>query len=92
VEGVIRFDKDFILKLEQKAPIVVARKIDKEVDNSKKISCPKCSQGLILKGKTAYGCSNYKKGCDFVFTFDEIKKKANGKPLTKELVFQILHQ
>ena len=92
VEGIIRFDKDFILKLEQKAPIVVARKIDKEVDNSKKISCPKCSQGLILKGKTAYGCSNYKKGCDFVFTFDEIKKKANGKPLTKELVFQILHQ
>jgi len=92
VEGVIRFDKDFILKLEQKEPIVVVRKIDKEVDNSRKISCPKCSQGLILKGKTAYGCSNYKKGCDFVFTFDEIKKKANGKPLTKELVFQILHQ
>ena len=92
VEGIIRFDKDFILKLEQKDPIVVARKIDKEVDNSRKISCPKCSQGLILKGKTAYGCSNYKKGCDFVFTFDEIKKKANGKPLTKELVFQILHQ
>ena len=27
-----------------------------------------------------------------LFTFDEIKKKANGKPLTKELVFQILHQ
>ena len=92
VEGVIRFDKDFILKLEQKEPIVVVRKIDKEVDNSRKISCPKCSQGLILKGKTAYGCSNYKKGCDFIFTFDKIKKKANGKPLTKELVFQILHQ
>ena len=92
VEGIIRFDKDFILKLEQKEPIVIPIKIDKKVDNSGKISCPKCSQGSILKGKIAYGCSNYKKGCDFVVTFDEIKKKANGKPLTKELVFQILHQ
>ena len=54
MEGVIRFDKDFILKLEQKDPIVVAKKIDKEVDNSRKISCPKCSQGLILKGKTFF--------------------------------------
>ena len=32
----------------------------------------------------------YKTGCDFIFTFDNIKKKANGKPLTKELVLQII--
>ena len=44
----------------------------------------------ILKGKTAYGCSEYKTGCDFVFTFENIKKIANGKPLTKELVLNII--
>ncbi|MFC4269509.1 type IA DNA topoisomerase [Polaribacter marinivivus] len=59
-------------------------------DSSEKIPCPKCNSGNILKGKTAYGCSNYKKGCDFVFSFVDIKKIANGKPLTKELVLEII--
>lgn len=27
--------------------------------------CPKCGKGHILKGKTAYGCSRWKEGCDF---------------------------
>ena len=34
------------------------------------VICPKCKTGHILKGKTAYGCSNYKNGCDFKLTFD----------------------
>ena len=29
-------------------------------------------------------------GCDFVFTFEAIKKIANGAPLTKELVLEII--
>ncbi len=32
-----------------------------------------------------------KTGCNFVFTFDNIKKIANGKPLTKELVLEIIN-
>ena len=52
--------------------------------------CPKCKKGEILKGKIAYGCSNYKIGCDFIFSFENIKKIANGKPLTKEFVINIL--
>lgn len=35
------------------------------------IICPKCSKGKILKGKSAYGCSNWKEGCDFRLSFDE---------------------
>lgn len=27
--------------------------------------CPKCKQGHIIKGKSAYGCSRWKEGCDF---------------------------
>ena len=27
--------------------------------------CPKCGKGTIIKGKTAYGCSNWKEGCTF---------------------------
>ena len=33
--------------------------------------CPKCQQGTIIKGKTAYGCSNWKSGCDFRLPFTE---------------------
>ncbi len=29
------------------------------------VKCPKCKNGNILKGKTAFGCSSYKNGCDF---------------------------
>lgn len=90
VNGLIRFDDNFNLKLEQKKPVIITTKNNKQSDDFQKISCPKCKQGTILKGKTAYGCSNYNKGCDFIFTFDNIKKMANGKPLTKELVLQIL--
>jgi DNA topoisomerase-3 len=81
VEGLIRFDEDFNLKLETK---------NTSKNSSEKVSCPKCKKGTILKGKTAYGCSDYKAGCDFVFTFENIKKMANGKPLTKELVLEII--
>ena len=27
--------------------------------------CPLCGQGTIIKGKTAYGCSRWKEGCNF---------------------------
>ncbi len=27
--------------------------------------CPLCGKGTIIKGKTAYGCSNWKAGCTF---------------------------
>ena len=32
--------------------------------------CPKCKQGRIIKGKTAYGCSRWKEGCDFRAPFE----------------------
>jgi DNA topoisomerase-3 len=82
VEGLIRFDENFSLKLEAKKVATAAA--------SEKINCPKCKTGTVLKGKTGYGCSAYKAGCNFVFTFDNIKKIANGKPLTRELVLEII--
>jgi DNA topoisomerase-3 len=87
VEGLLRFDENFNLKLEAKK---MATTSSSENNTSEKISCPKCKTGTVLKGKTGYGCSAYKTGCNFIFTFENIKKMANGKPLTKELVLQII--
>jgi DNA topoisomerase-3 len=90
VEGLIRFDDDFNLKLEPKQKIITSE-TKKSVLQPEKISCPKCKKGTILRGSTAYGCSDYKTGCDFRFTFENLKKIANGKPLTKESVIKILN-
>ena len=88
-EGLLRFDDNFVIKFEPKKNIE-AQKKDAKTSSTSKIPCPICNSGNILKGNTAYGCSNYKKGCDFVFSFVDIKKIANGKPLTKELVLEII--
>ena len=52
--------------------------------------CPKCKKGDIIKGSKAYGCSNYSKGCDFVFPFELVRQLTTGKPMTEELVFSIV--
>ncbi|MEG0518421.1 MAG: DNA topoisomerase 3 [Bacteroidales bacterium] len=31
--------------------------------------CPLCGNGVVIKGKTAYGCSNWKNGCGFRHNF-----------------------
>ncbi|NOR26921.1 MAG: DNA topoisomerase III [Lutibacter sp.] len=82
-EGLVRFDENFNLKLEEKK--VVNNKIPDI------LTCPKCKKGTVLKGKTAYGCSEFKSGCDFLFNFDKIREKAAGQKLTKELVYEILN-
>ena len=80
VEGLVRFDEQYGLILEPK-----------KKPNTDTPSCPKCKNGMIIKGKTSYGCSNYSNGCDFRFTFEEVKAKAADRPLTKALVLSILN-
>ncbi|WP_460218955.1 type IA DNA topoisomerase [Psychroserpens sp. MEBiC05023] len=85
-EGKLRFNGQFKLILEAKKE---NHKVS-EVKTSNDVKCPKCLNGFIIKGKSAYGCSDYKTGCDFKISFDTIRSKANGKTLSKELVYAIL--
>ncbi|MGB1043343.1 MAG: DNA topoisomerase III, partial [Tenacibaculum sp.] len=101
IEGLVRFDESFNLKFEPKKNVIANEMKQSQNDqitssntprnDNNKLICPKCKKGTVLKGKSAYGCSEYKNGCNFVFTFDNIKKIANGQPLTKELVYKILN-
>ena len=34
-----------------------------------KIRCPKCEMGNMVKGKSAYGCTDWKNGCSFTVPF-----------------------
>jgi len=82
-DGFLKFDENFNIKLEEKQT--------KTTSTPDILNCPKCKNGTILKGKTAYGCSNYASGCDFKFLFETIKQQAGNKPLTKALVYKILN-
>ena len=93
VEGLVRFNEKFELILEEKMKRKEESVLDREVINEKpnKLSCPQCKKGTVIKGKSAYGCSEYKSGCDFRYNFEDIRKKAMGKELSKELVYTILN-
>jgi DNA topoisomerase-3 len=84
VEGLIRFEENFKLKLEPKK---TAEKVSTDT-----LACPKCKKGTVLKGKTAYGCADYKLGCDFKVTFDVVREKLKDQKPTKELVYSILEK
>ena len=34
------------------------------------IACPVCGKGHIIKGRTAYGCSEFRSGCEMRLPFD----------------------
>lgn len=86
VEGLIRFEENYKLKLEAKKTAPKA----KTEATSDALACPKCKKGTVLKGNTAYGCSDYKLGCDFKVTFDEVRAKLKDQKPSKELVYAIL--
>ncbi|NIJ44689.1 DNA topoisomerase-3 [Wenyingzhuangia heitensis] len=83
VDGMVVFNDLYKLSLKQKQA--------KEITVPDVLTCPKCKKGTVLKGSSAYGCSNYKSGCDFKMDFTTIKNKAAGKAITKALVWQLLN-
>lgn len=49
--------------------------------------CPVCKKGSILRGKTAYGCSEYKNGCTFRMDY-----ATYGEGLTDEELITVINQ
>lgn len=49
----------------------------KEVPPVEGMTCPKCKKGNLIRGKAAYGCSEFRTGCNFKLPFE-----FSGKRLT----------
>jgi DNA topoisomerase-3 len=81
--GTVRFNTSFELDF-------LPQKENATTKNTATLSCPKCKRGTVLKGSTAYGCSEHAAGCDFRVSFELIRSKAMGRPLDKDLVAEIL--
>lgn len=58
----------------------------KKPEDISKLVCPKCNSGNLLKGKAAYGCSNWKTGCDFKITFEDLKTKYKSEHLSTSIL------
>ena len=46
------------------------RKSSKKTEIKEGAPCPKCGKGVIIKGRTAYGCSLWREGCDWRKPFE----------------------
>lgn len=51
------------------------------------VQCPKCGLGKIIKGNKAYGCSEFRQGCNFVVSFT-----IEGKKLTEKQIFSLIQK
>ena len=51
----------------------------------KTVICPICKRGNVIKGKSAYGCSDWKSGCTFRLSFDDAKPDISNSELEKIL-------
>ncbi len=69
-------DKVIALHTEKKAKKKKPKAANKAISD---LVCPKCNDGSIIKGKSAYGCANHKNGCDFVVPFVMMGKKLTEK-------------
>lgn len=88
VDGILKLTADQKLVFENSKPDKVGG--SQKSASSDMPSCPKCKKGKLIRGNTAYGCTLWRSGCDFKFSFADIKARAGGKKLTKELVLGII--
>ena len=56
------------------------------------ITCPGCGRGRVIKGNTAYGCTEHARGCGWRFPYLRVRERAAGRKLTRDLVAEILRK
>lgn len=85
VNEVIRENKQTIaieedVKVEEKK-IAKPKKAAAKPLEPAQVTCPKCKKGTMLKGNSAFGCSEYKNGCTFKVPFENFGKTLTDKQL-----------
>ena len=55
------------------------------VKSLEQIVCPICGKGHLLKGNTAYGCSEFRQGCTLRLSFDEFPADLTPAKLNTQL-------
>ncbi|MFV0365704.1 MAG: DNA topoisomerase 3 [Mangrovibacterium sp.] len=58
------------IKLDGKLQLNADYSVILDVEIKDDTVCPSCGQGKILRGSTAFGCSNFRGGCNFRMSFE----------------------
>ena len=93
VLNVLRDNSSGSIAIEQGKPVKPKSPTDKESKGPKKqrkrlnsieeIPCPVCGKGHLVKGRTAFGCSEFKNGCHTVLPFTEYPADSTPARLVK---------
>ena len=93
VLNVLRDNSSGSIAIEQGNPVKPKSPTDKESKGPKKqrkrlnsieeIPCPVCGKGHLVKGRTAFGCSEFKNGCHTVLPFTEYPADSTPARLVK---------
>ena len=49
------------------------------------MTCPKCGQGRIIKGRAAWGCNRYREGCRFLIEFDREGRRTSPADAAEQI-------
>jgi DNA topoisomerase-3 len=71
------------------APVTKELKTPAASSQNEPLRCRKCGQGVMIKGKAAWGCSRYREGCRFVIPFEQLQREFNTTELTGEMLERI---
>lgn len=69
----------------KKEPTEKKKEKETTLKSDEAVLCPLCKKGKLLKGKAAYGCSEWKGGCTFRLAFDGSVENLNDNELRKFL-------
>jgi DNA topoisomerase-3 len=76
--SMIAIAQEIVASPEEKPKKVPKPKEPKEEISIESLTCPKCKEHLLKKGKTAYGCGNFQ-SCGFKIPFEIMGKLLNDK-------------
>lgn len=62
----------------------------KTTKEPKVLACPKCKIGVMMKGKTAWGCSRFKEDCRFIIPFDVLQKEYKTTELNTKILAKLV--
>lgn len=64
-----------VFTLVEDEPVVPQKKEKAAPEEPQETTCPACKKGILKKGKSAWGCSQWKEGCKFIIPFEFMGKK-----------------
>lgn len=79
ITGVVRGFAIDGQKVDGKVQLNKEGKLELQKEEAAEWICPACKKGTVIKGRTAYGCNNFKNGCKLRIPFEIGGKKLTGK-------------